>query len=158
MLIAFLSGCSGQLVIEGLGQGPDSACFSSAQCGLGKVCQNEECVDSDGRCSVSIPDGDCPLGRVCQAGICVSSPIDSGNDNNNNGGGTDNNNNGNTPVDVFDCSQCATGLLCDGFECVDPTDSAKVCSESIPTGACPLEEVCVAVVFPSFDRSALTCD
>ncbi|MEO0812742.1 MAG: hypothetical protein AAFY60_07755, partial [Myxococcota bacterium] len=53
-------------------------------------------------------------------------------------------NNGNTPVDVFDCSQCATGLLCDGFECVDPTDSAKVCSESIPTGACPLEEVCVA--------------
>ena len=64
VLVALLSGCSGQLVIESFATGGDDGCVSSSVCGPGKVCRDQECVDSDGRCSVSIPNGDCPFGRV----------------------------------------------------------------------------------------------
>lgn len=138
-----LTACSGQLVIESAGlEGGGSGCVSSAQCGPGKVCDGQQCVDSDGPCSVANPDGDCPFGRVCQAGICVQSSDGNGNGN---GNGNTNNSNGNdNNVTVFDCAQCAAGEWCDGFECVDPADDTAICSESNLEGACPVGEVCVA--------------
>lgn len=132
---ALLVGCSGQLVIEDQDTAGGGSCQSSAECGPGRVCQGLECVESAGRCSSAIPDGDCPLGRLCQGGICVLATDSSS--------GGDGNGNGNASTDVFDCSECEAGDFCDGFRCVDPTDSAAICGEFVLDGACPLGEVCV---------------
>lgn len=123
-----MAGCSGQLLIESAGLG-DGTCVTSAPCGLGRVCVAGQCVESEGRCSPSRPDGDCDTGRVCEGGFCVLEDDD--------GSNLD-------PDGPFDCSQCSDGQLCGIDRCIEPTDTAEVCSPSVPAGACPPSEVCVA--------------
>ena len=72
LLLLTCAGCSGLLVIPEP-KAPAIPCTTSAQCGVGLICDTvlDQCVISPGGCSVSQPDGDCPSGRLCVDGACL---------------------------------------------------------------------------------------
>ena len=123
-------GCSGFfLVDEALLD--NTSCVTSADCGLGFLCEATTCVASASGCDVDTPNGDCPRGRLCERGVCVC------------GAGEDCGCPGGicfVPPDPW--CDCAPEQGCFAGEC-RTIDNSNACGDSHPDGLCPGGELCV---------------
>ncbi|MEZ0313351.1 MAG: hypothetical protein ACAI38_16385 [Myxococcota bacterium] len=122
------SACSGVFFIDDQGQ----ACTSSADCGYNRACDPRTglCVQSNGPCSVTLPDGDCGTGQTCSDGICLctnaSACVCDG-------------------VCLSSWCECTPAQGCDDGACVDIVTTgpgANSCTPARPDGVCAGNAAC----------------
>ena len=94
--------CEGaDVCVAGECRAPDTTCRFNSQCGLGRVCINQQCVEA---CSADNP---CPTGFSCSAGFCVEQIVSCGDPG----------------------QSCADGLTCIDGVCVHACDADSDCAE-----------------------------